>query len=74
MKVFCLVECDDEYGHRDLLAVFSSHELALAYAAREYPDKLVLSEPPRQWGPNNWEFGLMVLAEIIDEGIQSESE
>lgn len=60
MVVYCVVFCDDEYGHRHLEAVFANRADAEKYAdIMASPQKRLMMEP-KQWAEYSWDYGYWV--------------
>lgn len=62
--VFCLVNCDDEYGTRDLVAVFSTREKAVQYCSDKGFE--LLEREPHQWAAYCWDSGYWIEEMTLD--------
>ena len=60
MIVYCVVYCDDEYGYRDLLAVFAKRVDAECYADTKAGKLGRLMTEPKQWASYSWQSGYWV--------------
>lgn len=70
MKLFCVVDVNDEYGHEDLIGVFSSRELADNYITnlvnrKDSYWKRMVGEP-QHFGGYNYNDGLTIIETDLD--------